>query len=619
MKKEFNDTLIFYINEKKASNDIKTWQEGASLYYEIEGKEINTTQLTGRIRILLVSADVNTVQLIEYHKMSETLFPKKELPISATEKESASKLPDELMKTCAISNEDLGPIFGVDVENDSESVIRKKIINKIADEKFILMYMGYNPGLFKIASLKPNSWTVYIKEEDERGVKKAVRKLNVKFEINIVKRKEKIIFYTHEECDQFLKNFLSENLITPYDLFEHTYRTDKRKVKTPVLDENLLMVCPGLEMHIGKLGSVVDFEDYSTKQALWRVKKVVEDICIYQQKMKASKLLLGVGNDYFNADTTDDRTTADTQQNNDTRYKEVYLWGKVGYIRLIETLKNSFDKTIIKGNPGNHDEKTSFSLFTYIYGLYNLIKDPKVEVPFTFADMRFTTGYEFGENLIIFSHGKSPDSKNIPDATLAEAAQYQFKEEFNRAKCVYIFAGHLHTDSEKKFGKITVIRTASLTGIEAWHAANAYIGQREGHSIYLIDKERGYMGKHNITLTEKERTYKLPSVDRSAKANIDDEFNKAFDTSPESIQKMILTKKLRVLNELLTKKNNEFNKTFSNVVKTLGSNVNDYSEAQKKQAIELMGYNEEVEQIVEEQQMVKKLLHPNEKRKVLKA
>ena len=108
------------------------------------------------------------------------------------------------------------------------------------------------------------------------------------------------------------------------------------------------MVCPGLELHLGKLGSVVDFEDYSTKQAMWRIKKVTYDMLEYQEKHNASALVLGIGSIIIVILLM---IKQPEHLNIMIVVLKVLLMGKIGYLQMIETLKTKFDKVVLKGNP----------------------------------------------------------------------------------------------------------------------------------------------------------------------------------------------------------------------------------------------------------------------------
>ncbi len=611
MKVDYNLTLIMYIKLLKSQKLIKTWDDGAQIYYEVEKQEITPATLSNQAKKLLMSS-INLQLLFKYCELTDKLIKKIELEeeIVLEEENVDFKLTtDTIVRTLSIPKEDYKSVFDIDIENDSKELIRKKIINKISDDVFLLNYLGFHPGKYEVQKITSGAWTTPVKVENNVGEKTVEVILNEKFSVSIVKRKNALLYYTKEECEEWLDNYLKTRKITPFDFFEEKQKTKGKKKLKAEYNEDLIMVCPGLELHLGKLGSVVDFEDYSTKQAMWRIKQTTFEIMDYQKRHKADNLILGVGNDYYNSDTVDDKTTAGTPQYNDTRFKEVYLWGKIGYLRMIETLKERFNKIIIKGNPGNHDEKASFSLFTNIYDIYNMIEDPKIEVSFSYKDLRYTTCYEFGNNLIVLSHGKSPEGKNLKDKDLAESIKYQFPEEYNRATHVYVFAGHLHQDSENKFDKVTVLRTASLTGVENWHYSNLYIGQRQGHSVYLIDKNKGYVGKSNITLTPEDKKQKIRGISRDENTDVAKSMTKVLNLSDESYENEKAKKELTKVKRQITYVKKKHDLLVEAVGKVLNLDMSVYSEEEITNLLNVLGYKEELDSLENKKQLILKYKH----------
>ena len=597
-KINYNETLMFYINTLKKQGIIKSWAEGAKLYYDIEKQEITPSLLSSRVKSIQFSTSVNPQLFFEYCNYTEKLLKKEEI---SSKENTIVDSESPLTRTLAIPKEDYKKVFGVDLDKDSPEEVKRKVLDKINDEVFLLSYLGFNPGTYEVKKVIMGGWTTPVKTKKTSGEEILTKVQNDKFTVIVGKRKDPILFYTKDECDKFLSDFLSKRKLTPFDLFQ-----DKNSMPLEDLDKDLMMVSPGLELHLGKLASIVDSEDYSTKQAMYRIKKVVEEIVDYQRRVKASSLILGVGNDFFNSDTVDDKTTAGTQQNNDTRFKEVYLWGKVGYIRMIETLKHEFDKVILKGNPGNHDEKSSFSLFTNLYDLYNLTDDPKVEVSFGYQDLRYTTCYCYGDNLIVFSHGKNPEGKNLSDKLIAESVKYQYPDEYNKAKNVYVFVGHLHQDSEAKFDKVTVLRTASLTGVDSWHYGNCFLGQRQGHSVYLIDKHRGYVGKRNITLTEKEKEHKIKGVSRGQVEDVYAEMTKALNLNSKSVVSSMHKKRVRDIESELKTIDEKYDSLIDDILEIL--EINDSLNVETLEELKLrLGYGSETERLVSEKQKIKLL------------
>lgn len=599
-EKVLNKTLIFFIRVLKEEGFISTWLEGAKIYFAIEGEEITPNKLSSRARSSLASDGVETILFFEYFSLKPKL--KKLLEVKQEKEEVKEEIEtvetkfrflknDATAVTFSIKFEDLEPVFGVDLENDKIDTIRYKINQKINDDKFLLEYVGLDPFVNTVESRKFGSWTTVVKEKDAMGIEQARLIANQKLEIVIKRVKNSVATPTREDLENFLDKYLKERGITPFDLFENNYRKHNNS-EEKMLDEDLVMVCPGIELHLGKLATLADHEDFSTKHALWRLIKVAKEIVKFQEMVKAKTLVMGIGNDSYNSDTIEGSTSSGTPQDNDSRYKESYISGKVGTMSLLETIKILFNKVILQLQMGNHDEKTIFSMFTHFHDLYRLTKDSIVEVPFTYQDARYTTCREFGKNLFIFSHGNAPKGKFLSDKVMAEAAEQQFPEEYRRAKQVYIFAGHVHTDSENNFlnGKVTVLRHASLSGTDAWHANNLYIGQRQGHSVYVFHKDTGYKYQCRITLSEEDKQKKIPSPKRSAKTDINESIERALNLNQERVNKELFEEKIREINEFLKVQYADFNDRLEEILVILG--IKNITEEQVKSIINIMGYEE---------------------------
>lgn len=442
MKIDYNLTLIMYVKLLKSQKLIKTWDDGARIYYEIEKQEISPATLSNQAKKLLMSS-VNLQLLFDYCELTDKLTRKIEIEEEPLKEENSDlKLTtDTIVRTLSIPKEDYKKIFDINIEMDSKELIRKKIVNKISDDVFLLNYLGFNPGQYEVQKITSGAWT------------------------------------------------------------------------TPVKVEN------------------VDGE------------KTVE--------------------------------------------------------------------IVLKGNPVNHDEKSSFSLFTNIYDVYNITKDPKVEVSFSYKDLRYTTCYEYGNNLIIFSHGKSPEGKNLTDKALAESIKYQFPKEYDSAKNVYVFAGHLHQDSENKFDKVTILRTASLTGVENWHYSNLYLGQRQGHTVYLIDKNKGYVGKNNITLTDDDKKKKIRSINRDKETNVFDTMTDTLNLNDENYLNEKRKKELAQIKRQITNISKKQRLVVEAIGEVLNLDMTKYTEEEISNLMNILGYQEEIKPLETKKELILKYKNKN--------
>jgi hypothetical protein len=604
-KKNYNKTAIFCIQMLKDYGLINDWKKGASIYLQLVGTEISPTTLSRQAGEVLVTKDVDTQLLKEFVKTARKLTSlSTDVEVKEVEETKQSKFPAAVINTFAIKKEDLMTKFDIDIENDSEDVIAYKLRQKIANKAFILSYMNYDPGLFDII-YEIGYWTTPVKIKQKNGTDRVEVILNNKAGIKIIERKVTFDHFTYEEYSQYLDRYLSERAITMYDLFE------QKMENTPLNNTDLAIVCPGMELHLGKQGAASDHEDYSTKHAMARIRMLAQTILQYQDQVRASKLIMGVGNDYLNTDTINEKTGAETPQQNDTRPKELTLWGKIGYLSLIDSIKDSFDKVILKYNPGNHDELSSWQLYDKLYERYaDTAGSGKVEVGMTFKDMHFTTGYMHGDYLLVFSHGKASETKALSNDAIVAMAIESFPEEYARARHMYVFTGHTHTDTEQVFGKLrsTILRTASLSGHGSWDAKSGYTTSRQGHTIYQIDAKLGYIGKQYLTLSNEDRLQKIPSFKRNFDVDINQQMTSVLNLTNRTAKLDILAKKESHLDKFLKETSNKIIEDAKQALVTVNVNFDDLEEEKRREFLEKFGYDSAIEPIEKHKSHIKRLI-----------
>ena len=313
-----------------------------------------------------------------------------------------------------------------------------------------------------------------------------------------------------------------------------------------------------------------------------------------------------IGNDFFNTDTEQNTTTAGTEQHNDTRFQQMIANGIVAHVWAIERMKNNCEKLIIKFNPGNHDYLTDYTLFMQLYYLYR--NDPKVEVECRVKDSRWTTGLVWGQNLIIFAHGKTPEGKALNDDNLALIRDNMFKEEAKGVEYTTVLAGHLHNATENNFSRrktasngVTVIRSGSPSGDGAWDSGNLYSSDKS-HQVYIFDANRGLYSTINIKLTkeELERGISLPGVTDET------DYLKVIEKGIESKTDDLLSDEVKKLNSSNEKQIRQIDKKYEKMIKRINLVLNDSSltEEQKKEILSIIGYDEEIKPYLETRSML---------------
>ena len=241
-----------------------------------------------------------------------------------------------------------------------------------------------------------------------------------------------------------------------------------------------------------------------------------------------------------------------------------------------------------------------------LYYLYR--NDPKVEVECRVKDSRWTTGLVWGQNLIIFAHGKTPEGKALNDDNLALIRDTMFKEEAKGVEYTTVLAGHLHNATENNFSKrktasngVTVIRSGSPSGDGAWDSGNLYSSDKS-HQVYIFDANRGLYSTINIKLTkeELERGISLPGVTDET------DYLKVIEKGIESKTDDLLSDEVKKLNSNNEKQIRQIDKKYEKMIKRINLVLNDsnLTEEQKKEILSIIGYDEEIKPYLETRSML---------------
>jgi hypothetical protein len=246
------------------------------------------------------------------------------------------------------------------------------------------------------------------------------------------------------------------------------------------------------DLHVNKLAHFEETgENVDSKITLNNLRKAISVSIERAEKFPISRILLPLGNDFFNIDNNQSTTTAGTPQDADTRYYKMFRNGYKFVVETIERLKQiaPVDVIII---PGNHDQTTCFYLGEVLSAFYS--KDENVIV-----DNRATLRkyYQWGANLLGFTHG---DKEKTADLALIMATEA--KKEWSNTKYRMWHLGHTHTRKvmlDEKAGVISRV-FPSLSGTDAWHHSKGYIGNIKGMTSCIFDLNDGLIAEINYNL-----------------------------------------------------------------------------------------------------------------------
>ncbi len=199
------------------------------------------------------------------------------------------------------------------------------------------------------------------------------------------------------------------------------------KVNYKKHDDGCLYEIAMPDVHFGRLAwgeeTGTDFDITIAQRA---VNSVVEQLLSFTAKYNIAKILLPLGNDFYNSDNTENTTTRGTPQQEDTRWQKTFRRGRELAVEIIDACAAvaPVDILII---PGNHDQQRSFYLGEVLQAWY--ANCDSVQIDNCAASRKY---YKYGNSLIGFAHGSSEKVQNLPLIMALEApdmwAQTTYRE-----------------------------------------------------------------------------------------------------------------------------------------------------------------------------------------------
>lgn len=221
----------------------------------------------------------------------------------------------------------------------------------------------------------------------------------------------------------------------------------------------------------------------------------VSQLLSYANPYSIEKILLPVGNDFFNVDSRLNVTSNGTPQSEDTRWQKTFKRGRQLIISAVDMLTQIAPVDIIV-IPGNHDFERTFYLGDALECWYH--SHPNVNVDNRPTSRKY---YQYGKNLIGFTHGKDEKIDDLPLLMASEVPQM-----WSDTKYREWHLGHVHHQkvmkwlSTKEFKGTTVRFMRSLTPNDAWHFQKGFVGQIRAGEGFVWGKDNGIISQFSANL-----------------------------------------------------------------------------------------------------------------------
>lgn len=333
-----------------------------------------------------------------------------------------------------------------------------------ASEETLLKEHGLDPNLWKLLKVKHSIWQQF-------SNKKGLRNLYA----------SKI-----EAAPRTIHDWTEEQIINKFNSLAKYNGSRAPEYKQ---DNGIAVVVPIADFHFGLSASkTTTGNTYNMSVAEKRIKEFLGKLKFKVKKQSnnlnnVGRVILTLGNDFFNADNLIGTTTKGTPQDQESDYYEIFDRGVKCAIDIITNLSDIFRNACIEvyNVQSNHDKVTSNALINCLYYKYADSKKVFVDPP-SGKTSRFYL--KVGQNLLGFGH----ETKMSECARLmsTEAANY-----WSQTKYRTFFIAHLHHEETKDCGPVTVRRLPILSGASKWANEQGYAACRPKQQVFVYSNSDG--------------------------------------------------------------------------------------------------------------------------------
>ena len=252
------------------------------------------------------------------------------------------------------------------------------------------------------------------------------------------------------------------------------------------------------DIHFGKeTWAEESGHDYNLKIAREVVLQSLEKLLSYTASFGIEKIILPMGNDFFNSNNKENTTSHGTPQQEDTRWTRTFKEGRRLAVDMIDRCA-AIAPVCVMMVAGNHDEERLFYLGEVLDAQYHNVKH--VTVDNRAAKRKYLS---FGQNLVCFTHGYYEKLSRLPalmpleEPMLWAASKHREFHLGDKHHKVDL----LHRTEDVDGVTIRILRSLSAT--DTWHFDKGYVGSPRSAESFLWDKHDGVIAQFQSFLHNK--------------------------------------------------------------------------------------------------------------------
>lgn len=269
-----------------------------------------------------------------------------------------------------------------------------------------------------------------------------------------------------------------------------TFAPIYKRIAYPKHKDGLLYEVAIPDIHLGKMTwGEESGEDSDLKSQTKRVITVLTELLSHAKNYKIDRILLPIGNDFFNVDTLLNTTTLGTPQQEDTRWQKTFRAGRKLAVEMIDFCSAIAPVTVLQ-IPGNHDETRNFYLGDALEAWYHNSKDVTI-----CNSARKRKYFRYGKVLLGFTHGNNEKFSQLPSIMALEEPKLWAGSLFREW---HLGDKHHRVDLVQKTSEelgVTIRILRSLSPADAWHYNKGFVGALSAAESFLWSKEKGLVAQ----------------------------------------------------------------------------------------------------------------------------
>ncbi len=292
------------------------------------------------------------------------------------------------------------------------------------------------------------------------------------------------------KTQEIRNNLAVEDLINDAKKFAPKYK----KIHYPKLKDGMLYEVEMVDLHIGRLAWGLETgQDSDLKLQMERVETTLEKLLSYTKNYPIEKIIIPIGQDFYNSDNQRNETTGGTPQQEDSRWRLTYHRGRQLAVKMIDMCSSVAPVEVIHV-PGNHSEEREWCLCDALECWYH--SNPNVTIDNSPKKRKYV---KYGNVLIGMTHGSDEKLERLPLIMPTEAPGMWASTKYHEWH-----VGHFHhkKDTLYKTDEINGVMVRilrSLASPDDWHYDKGFIGAQQSSEAFLWDKNSGLVAQFSAT------------------------------------------------------------------------------------------------------------------------